>query len=70
LADLRDTPHGLLVEQILQEQAASFETALVKMDVDPGRGEQLLEETHRIITGPKPEAHEKCEFCLYRQNEA
>lgn len=53
-----------------RDGGASFETALVKMDVDPARGEQLLAEAHRIITGPKPEAHADCEYCLYRAFEA
>ena len=53
-----------------RDGGALFETALVKMDVSPERGEQLLAEAHRIITGPKPEAHADCEYCLYRSFEA
>jgi len=49
-----------------KEGSAKFNTELVKMDVGPDRGLKLLEETHKIITGPKPKAHEKCEYCLYR----
>lgn len=49
-----------------KEGVTKFNTELVKMDVSPERGLKLLEETHKIITGAKPEAHEKCEYCLYR----
>ncbi|MEX1068515.1 MAG: PD-(D/E)XK nuclease family protein [Patescibacteria group bacterium] len=47
----------------------SFNTELVKMEVSPENGLKLLEKAHQIITGPKPEAHQDCEFCLYRLNE-
>lgn len=47
------------------EGAASFETKLIKLDLDPQRGRQYLERASDIIIGPKPQAHEKCEYCLY-----
>ena len=49
-----------------REGVTKFNTELVKMDVSPENGLRLLEKAHKIITDPKPEAHEKCEFCLYR----
>lgn len=43
-----------------------FDAELVKLDVSPDRGEKILADVHKIISGPKPTAHEECEFCLYR----
>lgn len=46
---------------------ANFKTELIKMDVSPSRGMSVLEKAHSIITGPKPPAHEQCEYCVYRE---
>ena len=44
-----------------------FHCELVEMKVDKNHGYDLLAETHKIISGPIPPSHEKCEYCLYRE---
>ena len=46
---------------------ANFKTELIKMDVSPSRGMSVLEKARSIIDGPKPLAHESCEYCIYRE---
>ena len=46
---------------------ANFKTELIKMDISPSRGMSVLKKVHDIVTGPKPERHERCEYCLYRE---
>ncbi len=46
---------------------ANFKTELIRMDVSPSRGMSVLKQAHDIITGPKPPAHEACEYCNYRE---
>jgi hypothetical protein len=46
--------------------AAHFKTEIVKMDVSPSRGISLLAKVHGIATGPIPQAHGACEYCMYR----
>lgn len=48
--------------------AAQFATDVVKMSVDPDRGEQVLQKTHAILKGDTPQAHAECAFCEYREN--
>lgn len=45
---------------------ATLKTDLVKMDVSPSRAESLLKRVYNIATGPKPDAHTECEYCVYR----
>ena len=47
---------------------ANFNTQVVRMDVSPSRGHGVLEKAYKIITGPMPPAHEKCEYCNYRES--
>lgn len=47
---------------------ANFKTELIKMDVSPSRGMSVLKKVHDIVTSPKPEAHSRCEYCLYRES--
>lgn len=46
---------------------ASFKTNLIKMDVSPSRGMSVLKQAHDIIVGSMPQAHESCEYCVYRE---
>lgn len=48
------------------EGAAKFETELVKMDVSPDRGYEIIKKVHRIIMGDKPPSGSDCEYCRYR----
>lgn len=50
--------------------STEFTTKLVKLEVSPKNGLKVLEEVHKIVSGPKPEAHANCEYCLYRATEA
>lgn len=45
---------------------ASFKTQVIRMDVSPSRGLATLERVHTIVTGPMPQSHETCEYCVYR----
>ncbi len=47
---------------------ANFKTELIKMDVSPSRGMSTLKKVHDIVTGLKPEAASRCEYCLYRES--
>ena len=51
--------------QEYEEGIVRFNSELKKIDVSPERGREILEETHKIISGSKPEAHENCEFCRW-----
>lgn len=53
----------------LGEGTTNFAHELVKMTVNPRDGEAILQKVQKILTGPKPIAHEACAFCLYRQYE-
>lgn len=46
--------------------SAQFATNLIRMDVSPGRALSTLKKIYDIATGPKPEAHTACEYCVYR----
>ena len=48
------------------EGTAQFETELVKMDVSPKRGYEILRRVHQIITGKPPLSHSECKYCQYR----
>ena len=48
------------------EGTAEFETELVKMDVSPKRGYEILKKVHQIITGLAPRSHTDCKYCQYR----
>lgn len=48
------------------EGTAKFETELVKMEVSPKRGYEVLKKVHEIITGPAPASHTDCKYCQYR----
>jgi RecB family exonuclease len=45
-----------------------FSSELIKIDVDPKRGLDLLRTTRDILDGPIPKSHKDCEFCLYRES--
>lgn len=46
--------------------SADFNTELVKMEVSPERGVDVLQRTVKIINGSEPPAHSECEFCKFR----
>jgi len=48
------------------EGVAKFSTELVKMDVSPKRGYEILRKVHQIITGKQPLSHSECKYCQYR----
>lgn len=48
------------------EGIAKFSTELVKMDVSPKRGYEILRKVHQIITGKQPLSHSECKYCQYR----
>ncbi|OGZ98484.1 MAG: hypothetical protein A3C07_02645 [Candidatus Sungbacteria bacterium RIFCSPHIGHO2_02_FULL_47_11] len=45
---------------------ANFKTDLVKIDVSPSRGYSVLKHVREIVSGPQPQAHQECEYCIYR----
>ena len=62
--------HGYLLffwPQSYHMGTTNFKTELVKMDVSPSRALSLLQKVREIVTGPKPEAHSACEYCVYRE---
>lgn len=48
------------------EGIAKFSTELVKMDVSPKRGYEVLKKVHQIIIGKQPLSHSECKYCQYR----
>jgi CRISPR/Cas system-associated exonuclease Cas4 (RecB family) len=50
-----------------KNHSASFKTELVKMDISPERGKEVLKEVQAIVSGPMPPGHGDCEFCVYRR---
>ena len=44
---------------------ATFITELVKMNVSPERGLEVLKKVHEIVSGRKPRAQRKCAYCEY-----
>ncbi len=67
--DLKTANYGYLLffwPTTYKKGGANFETKLIKMDVGPERGMKIVKEVHEIINNPKPEAHEKCQYCMYR----
>ncbi|OHB20181.1 MAG: hypothetical protein A2939_00870 [Parcubacteria group bacterium RIFCSPLOWO2_01_FULL_48_18] len=49
-----------------KQNEACFETELVPMNINPERGYSILKKVSDIVSGPKPGAHERCEYCVYR----
>lgn len=49
-----------------KDNKTSFNTELIKMDVSPESGREILKEVDKIVSGDLPEAHTDCEYCLYR----
>ena len=48
-----------------KEGVASFDSELKKVDVSFKRGQAILEEVQKIISGSQPEAHESCDYCRW-----
>lgn len=46
---------------------ANFKTELITLDVSPSRARSTLKKVQDIVKGPIPEAHERCEYCMYRE---
>lgn len=46
---------------------ARFSTELIKMDVNPKRGYEILKKVNQIIKGDIPAAHSECNYCNYRE---
>lgn len=67
--DLKPANYGYLLffwPKDYKDGGASFDTKLIKMKVNPGNAMKILNEIHEIVNDPKPEAHEKCIYCMYR----
>jgi CRISPR/Cas system-associated exonuclease Cas4 (RecB family) len=45
---------------------AKFKTELVKVDVNPQRGYEVLKKTYQIITSELPLPSDDCQYCKYR----
>ncbi len=50
-----------------KEGITSFNTELKKVDVDPQKGMKILNEVYQVANSEKPNAHSKCEYCMYRE---
>lgn len=62
--------HGYLLffyPKSYAKNKAKFITELVKMDVSPERGVEVLKRVHEIVSGSKPAANEECDFCAYAE---
>lgn len=51
-----------------QKGSASFTTDLIRLDLVPERGYQILKKVSEIVKGAKPQASAHCEFCNYMES--
>ncbi|MBI4127588.1 MAG: PD-(D/E)XK nuclease family protein [Parcubacteria group bacterium] len=62
--------HGYLLffwPEDYREGVARFTTDLIKLKISPAQGYEVLTRVHAILSGPKPSAHEECQYCAYRE---
>jgi len=52
-----------------ENQNVEFVSKLVKMEVSPERGYQVLKKVNEIVKGPIPSSHKDCDYCKYRRFE-